>query len=528
MTAPTTRPTTTIPGRRTGRLATAALLLSGSFVVSRILGVLRNSVIIYSFGQGRATDAYFAAFNIPDTMFTLVSGAALATAFVPTFAGLLQRDDADVAWNVASTVLNTVFLAFAALAAVAFVFAPLLMTAFVSGFTPAERDLTTELTRIMLLQPMFLGLAAIISSILQTYHRFTPTAVAPLVYNLAIIGGALAFRSHGISALAWSVVVGAVLYFATQLPSLARNQRFRFHIDWHSVAAREILRLLGPRVVGLAAFRIMLLITLVLASGLPTGSFTAINLAWMLIQFPIGALGTSAATAIFPSLSVLSAGENFAAVRRTLNRSLRLVLFLSVPATVGLIVLRRPIVNLLYNHGSFTPHNTEQTAFALLFYALAIPPLAAIEVLPRVFYAMKDTRTPVRIAIGAVALDAVLSIALVRILPRSSGQGGLALATAVASLVQATWLAFALEDRLDGIGRSNLLYTLRDATLGSAAMGFALYVALDPLTAIFAQHGVGALVTVAVELLLGLATFGLVTFLLGAPELWQVRGFLRR
>lgn len=528
MTARTTQATSANSSRRAGRLASAALLLSGSFVASRLLGVLRNTVIAYSFGGGRATDAYFAAFRIPDTMFTLVSGAAMATAFVPTFAGLLEKDRQDEAWDLASTVLNTVCIAFAALAAVAFLFAPLIMGFFVGSFTPAQRSLTIDLTRIMLLQPIFLGVAAIVGSILQTYHRFAPTAVAPLIYNLAVIVGAYAFRSRGVSALAVSVVFGAFLYLVVQLPGLPRNSRYRFALDWRSPSAREVLRLFGPRVAGLAAFQIMLFITLFLAQRLPRGNVSAINYAWLLIQFPVGALGTAAATAIFPTLSRLSVGEDFAAVRRTVNRSLRFVLFLSVPAAVGLIVLRRPIINLLYHHGKFTVQNTEQTAFALLFYAMALAPLAAIEVLPRVFYAMKDTRTPVTIAVVAVAIDAVLSVIFVSILPPASGQGGLALATAIASTLQAIWLGIWLERRLDGIGRWNVLLTLRDTAAASLVMGLVLYVALDPLTAVLPQQGIGVVVTVGVEVVLGACTFGGVSYLLGAPELWQARGFLGR
>ncbi|GAC1641039.1 MAG: murein biosynthesis integral membrane protein MurJ [Chloroflexota bacterium] len=513
---------------RAGRLASAALLLSGSFVASRLLGVLRNTVIAFSFGGGRATDAYFAAFRIPDTMFTLVSGAALATAFVPTFASLLERDRDDEAWNLASTVLNTVFITFAVLAGVAFVFAPLIMGFFVGATPASERDLTIDLTRIMLLQPIFLGVAAILSSILQTYHRFAPTALAPLIYNIAVITGAYVFRSHGVSALAVAVVVGAFLYLLVQIPPMRFESRYSLSFDWHSPQALEVLGLLGPRVAGLAAFQAMLFITLFLAQRLPKGNISAINYSWLLIQFPIGTLGTAAATAIFPTLSRLSAGEDFAAVRRTVNRSLRFVLFLSMPAAVGLIVARRPIINLLYHHGKFTAQNTEQTAFALLFYALALAPLAAIEVLPRVFYAMKDTRTPVRIAVVAVVIDAALSILFVSILPRTSGQGGLALATAIASTVQAVWLALALEDRLDGIGRWSLLLALRDAAIASLAMGVVLYVVLAGLTAAFPQHGIGVFITVVVEVGLGGCVFGGVSYLLGAPELWQVRAFLRR
>ncbi|MBV9279657.1 MAG: murein biosynthesis integral membrane protein MurJ [Chloroflexi bacterium] len=530
MTAPSRAAASASRASQIGRLASAAMLLSASFVLSRILGLLRNVVIADIFGNSRAVEAYFAAFRIPDTIFLLVSGGALASAFIPTFAGLLADDETSEAWRVASTVLTTLALSLAGLAVVAWVLAPPVMSVLVPGFTPGQRGLTVDLTRIMLLQPIFLGLSALVTAILQSYGRFALTAVAPLVYNLCVIAGGLLGATLGVRALAWSVVVGAVAQLVIQVPGLRYELRryLRLQVDWRSPRAREVLRLFGPRVVGLAAFQAMLLITLVLASILPPGNVAAINYAWPLIMFPIGALGTAAATVIFPTLSRLSAAEDFSAVRRTVNRSLRLVLFLALPASVGLVVLRRPVINLLFHHGNWTHMATEQTAFALLFYALAIAPLSAIEVLPRVFYAMKDTVTPVRIAIVAVALDACLSIVFVLLLPRASGQGGLALATAIASTLQAVWLARELESQLGGIGRRGLLLTLRDTAIASLTMGMVLYLCLDPLTAVFAQRGWGALVTVGIEVILGLASFSAACYVLGSPELAEVRGFITR
>lgn len=528
------RPVAQVPrAPRVGRLAGAAMLLSASFVLSRILGLLRNVAIAAIFGNSPPVDAYFAAFRIPDAMFMLVSGGALASAFVPILAALLERGEEDEAWEVASTVFNSVVLALAALAVVAFVFAPLIMDLLVPGYGPAKRSLTIDLTRIMLLQPIFLGMGAVLTAILQTNNRFTLTAIAPLVYNLAVILGAVFFgHAYGVTALAWAVVAGALAQVVIQLPGIWREafSWYRFKVNWESASAREMLRLLSPRVVGLAAFQAMLFITLFLASGLPTGMVAAINYAWPLIMFPIGALGTAAATAIFPTLSRMSALEDLNAVRRTVNRSLRLIIFLALPSAVGLMVVREPIVNLLYNHnpGQWTSISTQQTSFALLFYAMAIAPLAVIEVLPRVFYAMKDTVTPVRIAVAAVTLDAILSIVLVHVLQSTSGQGGLALATAIASTVQAIWLALALNGALESIGLRALLLTLRDAALASFVMALVLYIVLDPLMAVLVQRGWGALITVFIEVGLGVGTFVLASYVIGAPELWEVRGFVTR
>lgn len=525
---------------RLGRLASAAILLSASFVLSRILGVVRMSVIAAVFGNSREIAAYFAAFRIPDAMFMLVSGGALASAFVPMFAGMVQRHEEEDAWRMANTVLTGVLVALAGMAAISFLFAPQIMGFLVGsgtgngsgGFTPAQRSLTIELTRIMLLQPIFLGASAIVASILQTYHRFLPTAIAPLLYNVAVIVGALLAPHFGVAALAWAVVAGALAQLVIQVPGMYPEAGGKLHLsfDWQLPAAREVLRLFGPRVVGLAAFQAMLFITLFLAARIPTiNAVDAINYSWPIIQFPVGALGMAAGTAIFPTLSRLTSAEDVEAVQRTVNRSLRIILFLAVPATVGLVVLRRPIVNLLYAHGAnWGIPATEQTAFALLFYALALAPLAAIEVLARLFYAMRDTVTPVRIAVVAVALDAALSILLVHVLPSASGQGGLALATAIATSMQVVWLAVVANRRLGTIGLRSIRGTVRDSFIASVAMGLACYVALAPLTAVFPQHGLGVVITVVIEVALGAAAFATASYLLGAPELWQLRALLRR
>jgi putative peptidoglycan lipid II flippase len=520
-----------------GRLAGAALLLSASFVASRVLGVLRMSVVAAVFDNSGPVAAYFAAFRIPDTMFMLVSGGALASAFIPLFAGLTEQRNERAAWEMASTVVTTVLLALAGLAAVAFIFAPQIMGALVGsgsghsgGFTPSERALTVELTRIMLLQPVFLGASAILGAILQTYNRFLLTAVAPLLYNVSVIVGAFLGHRFGVQGLAWSVVIGALAQLLVQIPGAAPGGRYhlRLALDWGSASTRSVLKLFAPRVVGLAAFQAMLFVTLYLAARLGSWAVNAINYSWPLVQFPVGALGMAAGTAIFPTLSRLSTAEDIEGVRRTVNRSLRLVLFLAVPATVGLVILRRPVVNVLYNHGAWSFGDTEQTAFALLFYGLALAPLASIEVLARVFYAMRDTLTPVKIAVVAVTLDAGLSILFVHLLPAASGQGGLALATALANALQVAWLARAAHARLGGLGLASLSGALRDSFLASIAMGLLLYVSLQLVAGVLPQRGLGAVVTIVVEVGLGVAAFSWVAYLLGAPEFNEVLAVLRR
>jgi putative peptidoglycan lipid II flippase len=291
-----------------------------------------------------------------------------------------------------------------------------------------------------------------------------------------------------------------------------------------------VLRLFTPRVVGLAAFQAMLFVTLFLAARIQEGrAVTAINYSWPILQFPVGALGLAAGTAIFPTLARLSTAEDMAAVRRTVNRSLRMCLFLALPATVGLVILGNQVVSVLYAHGTaWTDAGTANTAFALQFFSLALAPLASIEILARVFYAMRDTLTPVRIAIVAVAIDAGLSVLFVHLAPESSGQGALALATAVATAVQVIWLGRAADAKLGGLGTTSLRGTLLDSALASAAMGIVLFDLLALLTAILPQRGLGVIVTLMIELPVGAGVFALVCYLRGAPELWELHGLVQR
>jgi putative peptidoglycan lipid II flippase len=518
------------PPQRTGRLAHAALLLSISLVLSRLLGVLRNALIADVFGNGPSINAYFAAFRIPDTMFTLVSGGALASAFIPVFSGLLVQQRERQAWVVASSVFNAVAIVLAGVALIAFVLAGPIMSFFVGGFTPPQRAEAVDLTRIMLLQPIFLGTAAVVSATLQSYSRWLLTAIAPLIYNIVVVIGAAFGHVYGVTGLAWSVVLAAVAQLLIQIPGMwdKIQSRYFFHVDRGAPGVRAVMQLFAPRVVGLAAFQAMLFVTLFLASRLPSGAVGAITYSYLLVAFPVGALGSAAGTALLPKLSELAASRDYETIRRHVNETMRLVLFLALPAAVGLIVLRRPIINLVYGHGAWTYQDTEQTAYALIFYALAIAALATIEVLPRVFYAMHDTRTPVRIAVIAVLVDTILSIVFVGIFPRSSGQGGLALATAVATTLQVVWLAVALERALGTIGRRSIVGALRDAVIAALSMGLVLYVVLDWLTAALPQRGITDFIIVAVEVSLGVAVFAGISYVLGAPELWAVARLVDR
>jgi putative peptidoglycan lipid II flippase len=512
-------------------LVTATALVAGSLLASRVLGLLRNSIFAALFGTTTDFSAYTAAFRIPDLLFTIIAGGALSSAFIPVFAGLLERDDEDQAWRIANTVLNSLLLMMVGVAIVAFIFAPQITDILVPKFAPAVKAETASLTRIMLVQPVLLGLGALFAAMQNSYGRFVYPAIGPLLYNLAIIAGTIIFAPHfGVYAAAWSVVVGALLMFEIQIWGVAaESRRFRPSINWRLPGAREILRLLGPRLIGLSAFQFMLLVTTFLASGLTSAGFNAITYSWALIMFPVGAVGSSVGTAIFPTLSRQSAAAQIELLERTVRTSLRAIFFLALPATVGLILLRRPIITLLYDYGKWTPASTDATAFALLFYSLAIVPLSSIEVMARAFYAMKNTRTPVLIAVGATFVDAVLSVILIRFFSKSRGQGGLALATAIATWLQLILLGRALRGPMEGVMNREFRKVLTAMVLATVVMAGAVYAVLHLIGLLgIGGQTVRALLEVGLSVSTGLAVYVLMGRLLHVPEVARLEGMIGR
>ncbi|HEV3309664.1 MAG TPA: murein biosynthesis integral membrane protein MurJ [Chloroflexota bacterium] len=511
-------------------MAAAAALVAGSLIASRVLGLVRISIFADLFGTSRAMADYNAAFRIPDILFTVVAGGALSSAFVPVFAGLLERNREQDAWRVANTVLNSLLLALVVLAAGAFVLAPQLTHLLYPGkaIDPVQ---TASLTRIMLVQPILLGLGGLFAAMQNSYNRFLLPAIAPVLYNLAIIVGAALFGPHfGVTAAAWAVVVGAVIMFEVQIWGVsAELGLYRAVLNWRIPDSRQVLKLMGPRLLGLSAFQLMLIVTYLLASGLTEAGYNSITYAWSLIMFPVGAVGTSVGMAVFPSLSRQSAGAHDELVARTVRQSLRAIVFLTLPATAGLIVLRRPIIQLLFAHGAWTTGSTTATALALEFYAGCIVPLATIEVVARAFYALKNTRTPVTIAIIAAGLDAVLCTAFVHLLPRSEGQGGLGLATAIAVWVQIGLLLVALRKRMPAVTDTDFRKSATAMIVATAIMSGCVYAGLRLLESVWAgSQWFHALLECVVGIGIGLVVYVGVARILNVPEVERVTSLINR
>jgi putative peptidoglycan lipid II flippase len=518
------------PGPSAGRvLAQASLILTVAALASRLLGWVRLLVIGSQFGASSELDAYFAAFRIPDAIFQLVVAGALSAALIPVFSSYRARGQDAEAWRLASSVINLVVIALAALSLVMAIFAPLLVPLVAPGFDEPTTELTIRLTRIMLISPVLIGLGAVVSGVLNSYERFAVPALAPLAYNLVIIAAAIFLAPiMGVEGLAIGVAVGSLAHLAIQLPQLRTvGQRYDLSIGLNQPGVRKVVWLMGPRILGLAAGQVNFIVSTVLASGLVAGSVTAYNYAFQLSQIPVGVLGVSVAVALFPTLSRDAALGKVSEIRRQVATSLRVLIFLAAPLTATMIVLAGPIASVFFQYGLFSEESADRTAGALVFFSIGLVGHIVVHVLTRAFYAMQDTRTPVLWAIIAVAINVPLMVWLVG----PMGVQGLALALSISSLLEVIGLVWALHQRIESVEEGEVL---RSAGRSAVAAAAAALLMLGGLTLVrewlpaALDGGLTRLVVVAALTAAGGAIFLLVASALGSTEIPLMRSLLTR
>jgi putative peptidoglycan lipid II flippase len=451
-------------------LAVAASVVALGFLGSRLLGLLRTVVLAHQFGTSPDLDAYFVAFRIPDLIFQLLAGATLGSAFIPTFARIVADRGEREGWRLASSVLNLLFVATLFFAIVGLLLAPLLVPLTAPGLgdeTGQHAHLTSlavDLTRIMMLSPVLFAVSGMFMGILNARHHFLAPAFAPMFYNAAIIVGALISRD--VKILAICVVLGAVLHLVVQLPALRLvGMRWRPVWDWRDKAVREVGRLMGPRVIGLAAFQLNFVVATFFASTVGSGAISAVNYAWLVVMTPLGLFGMAISTAVFPRMAEQAArGKD--ELQETVSKSLRLILYLTIPASVGLVILARPMTAFLLRGGSFDATSTDLVVSAVVFYSVALFAHAGIEILSRGYYALSDTRTPVAFAVVSMLVNLVLSLVLVW----PFGIKGLAASLSVATIVEFTLLIRNLERRLGGLDAGRLAFSLTRTIASSVLM----------------------------------------------------------
>ncbi|GAW93457.1 murein biosynthesis integral membrane protein MurJ [Calderihabitans maritimus] len=494
------------------RVAKAAGLIMISMVVSRILGYLRDVVIYAQFGQNRITDAYNAAFSVPDFLYMLLVGGALSSSFIPVFSSYIATEREKEAWEMASIVFNVIMVLMVVGISLGLIYTPKLIYLLVPGFNPASLELTVMLTRIMFAQAFFMALSGMSMGILNSYKHFFAPALGSVLYNLAIIAvGLLLSPLLGIAGFSVGVVVGAMLNFGVQLPVLIRmGLRYRFSFNLTHPGVRKLGSLMLPVLIGLSVTQFNLFVNQNLASTLAPGIVAALRTAQRLMQLPIGVFAIAVAVAVFPTLTSQAARKEREQFKHTMSLGIRSVIFLTVPAAAGLISLRVPIVRLLFEQGKFTPQATQATAYALLFYSLGLFAYSAIQVLNRVFYALHDTRTPVTGGVLTILLNIYLNFVLIKKL----GHGGLALAYSVAGIFNMMLLLFILKRKLGGINGYQMLFSFVKSLFAASVMGLCSYVVasyieqvtdislkINQALQVFAAAGAGMIVYILLALI---------------------------
>ena len=518
-----------VPDSGAGRvLFGSAGIVAAGFVLSRLLGLLRSVVIAHAFGTDPELASFWVASRLPDLVFQLLAGATLSAAFIPTFSRVMLRSGEDAAWRLASSALNIIAVATLALAALAFVLAPVLVPLLAPGLGETTgqqeelRALAVHLTRLMLISPLFFGASGMLTGILNARHHFLAPALAPVCYNLGIIAGALFLAdSHGVEGLAWGVVGGAAAHLLVQVPALrTAGMRWTPSFDLFSEGVQEVLRLMGPRVLGLAASQLNFLAAIFFASFVSDEAISALNYAFLMMMMPVGVVGMAISTAVFPTLAQHGASQDTAALRMAVSKALRQILFLAVPASAGLIILATPSVRVLLQRGAFDAESTQLVVAALGLYALGIAAHSGIEILSRGFYAVADTRTPVAIAVAAMLLNLALSAALVA----PFGLRGLAAAASITAFVEFGLLLWVLSTRLGGLERRALTRTVGSTLVATAALSIVMLLALLGLSAagVDGVTTIGSLARILVAGMLGLVTFGTAGYLANRDDLRMV------
>ncbi len=467
-------------------IALATIVVMASFVLSGILGLVRQIVLASTFGADRELDAFYAALRLPETLFVLVAGGALGSAFIPVFSTFLNKDDIKGAWRLASATLTFVTLAASLSAVVGYIFAtPLVEYLLLPEASHATQSLTVELMQIMLVTVVIFGVSGLLMAILNSHQHFVGPALAPSMYNIGIIFGAIFLTpSLGIRGLVWGVVIGAGFHMAVQIPVLFRLPNLYLQIlpNLQVPGVVEVLKLMGPRLLGLMVVQVNFWVNIALASAMVSGSITALQTSFALMFTVLGVLGQSVGTAVFPSLSALYAQKDEAGFQRTFNNALSNVLFLSIPAGLGMMILSVPIVQILFERGKWTSADTSATAWALVFYAVGLMGHAALEILARTYYALHDTWTPVIVGGVAMLLNVVFSLIFVQIFENLGADtfshgpyAGLAFANSLATALESLTLWLWLRRKIPSLNPRPVLQTASRTGLAAVGMVALVY-----------------------------------------------------
>ncbi len=515
----------------------AAFILAITALLSRILGLVRDRMLAGKFGAGDELDVYFAAFRLPDLLYSILIMGAISSAFIPVFAQYFKKDEKS-AWQLMGGLISWCILILIIFSGILILFAPQVVAFIAPGFSVAKKEMTVALTRIMFLSPLLLGISSILSGVLQYFRRFFIYSLAPIMYNLGIILGIVFFvPKMGLIGLAWGVVLGALLHFLIQFPSaIYSGLKFRGLFGLHA-GIKKIFKLTIPRTIGLAGTQINYVVITAIASSLAIGSVAIFNLANNLQYVPIGIIGISFSMAIFPRLADFSAEENKEKFSRDFSSVFSQVLYLVLPITAIFFVLRAQIIRLILGTGQFGWADTRLTAAALGIFAFSVFAQSLIPLISRAFYSLHDTKTPVSISLISIGLNILMSFGFVWILNKHNVVSeifssifklegiknfavlGLPLALSLSSIFNFAVLMKFFGKKVKEYNAQNILNSVRKIIVSCILMGIVIYAMLQISSTIFnTRTFIGLFLQTVISGLLGVGVYFMISLGLKLPE----------
>ncbi len=458
------------------KVARSTTLVSSATFVSRLFGLVREQIFAFLFGAGFATDAFVAAFRIPNLLRDLFAEGALSAAFVPVFTDYLVNKDKKAAFRLGNLVLNALLVIVGGVVILGILATPWIVDIIAPGFgsIPGKAGLTALMARIMFPFLLIVSLTAVAMGMLNSLHHFGVPAFAPVLFNLGMIAAGFAvcpLFDPPITGMAVGVLLGGLGQWAFQMPALRKEgYRYRPEISFRDPGVRRIIFLMTPAVFGLASTQINIFVNTVIASFLSQGSISYLNYSYRLMYFPLGVFGVAVATVTLPLVSAYAAKKDVPSVLATCSSSLKLIFFLTLPSIFFLSAGAKPIISLLYQHGRFKYADTVFTSQALVFYCVGLFAFASVRVIAPVFYAMGDTRSPVKVSMLAVAVNIALNLAFMKPL----GFRGLALATSLSAMVNMSALMVLLRRRVGPLDVRDLAGSFFRLLGCSALMGAAV------------------------------------------------------
>ncbi|MBI2427161.1 MAG: murein biosynthesis integral membrane protein MurJ [Candidatus Kerfeldbacteria bacterium] len=512
-----------------------AVIIGFFSFVSRILGLYRERLLAGTLSATNLSDAYFAAFRLPDFLFNIFVLGALSSAFIPVFCSLRKKDvseniqnDVDKAesWRVTNSVMNILLLVVMVIGALFFVFTGPIVAVISPGYSPAKQLVIQDFARVMMIGVVFFTASNILAGILNSMRRYLAYSIAPIMYNIGIIVGLVwLYPKVGNIGLAWGVVLGAFLHLVVQIPDVVRTgYRYRLRIDW-SNGVRRIAHMMGPRTLGLAVAQVNLIVITAIASWLDEGDLSVFNYANNLQHFPISVFGISLAVSAFPVFSQAVLEKDHSTFIYHFSKTFRSILFFLIPVSVIILLLRAQIVRIILGTGEFDWAATELTAQVLGIFAISLFAQALTPLLARSFYAHEDTKTPVVISVVTVIINVLLAI----FLSKWYGVDGLAWAFTISSLLNMFLLLIVLRNRIGSLDDSVIVSSVFRVVIASMALG----VAVQSMKYIIAPHvdmhtGVGVLLQASGSAAVGILFYVAFALVFKFGEVELLREWLRK